>query len=210
METAAGPLTSSRQQINVLVMIDTELVKNYVKVNKITPSKDPKVPTSLTSLSRAGQYMLVTGSRPPAPTGQGTGSVGFTAHPGDTVAFCGVSGYANAEDAVIVYKIEHKSGDKILDHFQTIPVTITGAAFPDASKTDGLPAVNAKATFTTLNGNVGVNITGPDDDSKTSYEETFYIYFGLYVLDDDSGQKQVLFGYFDCDPIIKVPKPPKT
>jgi nematocidal protein AidA len=188
---SAKILTSAHRQINVLVVIDTELLKKYVADNKITPSLQADKPTSMAG--RAGQYMVATGSRLPA-TGQGTGSVGFTANPGDTVVFCGESGYANAEDAVIVYKIAHKGGSTILTGFRTLKTHISGAASPDSSKPDGLPAVNAPADFLTLAADVSGLQTG---------DETFYIYFGLYEL-DSTGQKQVLFGYFDCDPTITV------
>ena len=90
-------LESSAQQINVLVVIDTE----YVKTNYPNPSKDPSHPTGINHNS---QFMICTGSRGIV-SGQGSADLNFRANPGDLVAFTGVSIYDNSDDAVIVYGI---------------------------------------------------------------------------------------------------------
>jgi nematocidal protein AidA len=168
--------------INVLVVIDTE----YVKANYPNPSQDPNNPTGIDHNS---QFMLCTGSRAPV-TGQGTADLGFTANPGDFVSFYGQSIYGNAQDAVIVYGINYWQGATVFNQFSTDAVSITGAAVPGVP--NALPAKNIPGNFISL-------------DSRVSGggKEDFYVYFGLYTL-DDTGENQNLFGYYYWDPSITV------
>ncbi|SHK69053.1 AidA/PixA family protein [Paraburkholderia terricola] len=69
--TSDVTLLATTQQVNILVVIDTEYVKAITK----NPSKDWKTPTGIT---HTGQFMLCTGSRGPV-KGQGTGDLEFMA-----------------------------------------------------------------------------------------------------------------------------------
>ncbi|MEO7065481.1 MAG: inclusion body family protein [Rhodanobacter sp.] len=177
-------LVASSQQVNVLVVIDTE----YVKTNYPNPSKDQNQPTGI---NHSSQFMICTGSRGII-SGQGTADLNFRANVGDNVSFTGVSIYDNSDDAVIVYGIQYWKGDKVFNQFVPNLVTRTGAVMPDSSTSNGLPAIQAKVNFSSF-------------DSKVSNAgvENFYVFFALYKL-SDNGENQELFGYFYWDPTITV------
>lgn len=203
METVADTLglEASTKTIDVLIVIDTEYVKDLKDANNqpIVRSTEPNKPTRLPA--GTGQFMLVTGSRNTTASpveGQGTGKLVFKANPQDVVRFRGQSIYANADDAVIIYRIVYASGDEVFNGFASNTAEIVGAAFPSTGKdSQGLsvapvPAVNKVANFVNISTQVAKRGT-----------ESYYVYFGLYTLDSDS-EKQVLLGYYDCDPSIKV------
>lgn len=179
-------LKASSQQINVLVVIDTEYVK---KINP-NPSKDPNHPTGI---NHAGQFMLVTGSRGVI-SGQGSADLNFRANPGDEVSFTGVSIYDNSDDAVIVYGIQYWQRDHVFNQFVADLVTRKGAVMPNADSPsgNGLPALQTKLNFSSY-----------DSKVRNSGTEDFYVFFALYTLADD-GETQNLFGYFYWDPTITV------
>lgn len=177
-------LESSAQQINVLVVIDTE----YVKTHYPNPSQDPTHPTGIDHNS---QYMICTGSRGIV-SGQGSADLNFRANPGDLVAFTGVSVYDNSDDAVIVYGIQYWKGDQVFNQFVPNLVTRKGAVMPDPSTENGLPALQAQIDFSSF-----------DSKVRNGGTENFYVIFALYKL-DDSGENQQLFGYYYWDPAITV------
>lgn len=179
-------LLATTQQVNILVVIDTEYVKSQVP----TPSKDWKKPTGI---NHNGQFLLCTGSRGPV-KGQGTADMEFMAYPGDLVSFAGTSIYDNSDDAVIVYEIKHYQGDQVLNYPFTYNTLVrNGAAQPNPESPDhnGLPAIQQRENFPSLDSRV-----------KQSGREGFGICFGLYNL--VGGQKQELYGYFWWDPFITV------
>jgi len=180
----ATALDASAVSINVLIVIDTE----YVKTTFPNPSQDPAHPTGINHNS---QFMICTGSRGII-SGQGTADLNFRANPGDFVSFFGESIYANADDAVIIYGIKYWSGDNVFNQFVPDVVARTGAVFPDVSTSNGLPATHGPASFISL-------------DSKVARQgiENFYVYFGLYTL-DNTGETQNLLGYYYWDPTITV------
>ncbi len=179
-------LTASSQDINILVVIDTE----YIKAQYGKGSQDPNNPTGI---SHDHQFMLCTGSRGII-SGQGTGDLEFKAYPGDRVLFTGVSIYDNSDDAVIVYNIKHFQGDQVFNQFSTDTVVRNGAVQPnpDSPNRNGLPPLQKPTTFATFGSTV-----------RQSGREGFGVSFGLYNLVD--GQKQELFGYYWWDPYITVP-----
>jgi hypothetical protein len=181
--TNAADLASAAS-INVLIVIDTEKVKSTVS----NPSKDPTKPTQI---DHSTEYMICTGSRGII-SGQGGPVLNFKANPGDQVSFCGQSIYANADDAVIVYGIQHFTGDKVFNKFDVNTVSRSGAAFPDTGTSNGLPAVNGPAVFNTL-----------DSKVKGKGTEGFQVQFALYTL-DTNGETQGLLGYYQWDPTITV------
>ncbi|MEY2340995.1 inclusion body family protein [Acidithiobacillus sp. IBUN Pt1247-S3] len=176
-------LESSAEQINVLIVIDTD----YVKVHYQNPSKDPNNPTGIDHNS---QFMICTDPRGGI-VNQGTADLQFTALPGDLVSFAGVSIYDNSDDAVVVYGIKYWKGDSVFNQFVPNLVRRNGAAQPDTNTSNGLPVLNVPQNFTSF-----------DSKVKQSGTENFYVQFGLYQLVD--GENQRLFGYFYWDPSICV------
>ncbi|RKP52623.1 inclusion body family protein [Trinickia fusca] len=177
-------LQSSSQNINILVVIDTEFVKKTYGPNQL-PKEQPQ------GISHSNQYMICTGAREII-SGQGSGDLHFRANVGDMVSFAGVSIYENADDAVIVYAIKHFSGDDVFNRFQYNHIERTGAAQPNEDTADGLPASHRLQTFATY-----------DSKVKKSGTEGFGVCFALYTL-DSNGQKQNLYGYYWWDPTITV------
>ncbi len=177
-------LAASAQQINILIVIDTE----YVKANYPHPSQDPNNPTGINHNS---QFMICTGSRGSV-TGQGTADLSFQANPGDYVSFAGTSIYDNSDDAVIVYGIKYWQGDHVFNQFVPDVVKRQKAVMPDPNTTNGLPALQGPVSFSSF-------------DAKVSQAgtENFYVYFALYTLASD-GETQNLFGYYYWDPQIRV------
>lgn len=175
---------ASAQSINVLVVIDTE----YVKKTYPNPSKDSSKPTGINHNS---QFMICTGSRGII-SGQGTADLNFKANVGDYVAFTGTSIYANSDDAVIVYGINYWQGAQVFNTFVPDMVTRAKAVMPDPNTPAGIPPLQTKISFSSL-----------DSKVKQAGTENFYVYFGLYTLADD-GETQQLFGYYYWDPTVTV------
>jgi len=174
---------ASSENINVLVVIDTEYVKAHYAKNT-----DPDHPTGIDHNS---QYMIATDPRGIV-SGQGTADLNFNANPGDFVSFTGTSIYTNSDDAVIIYGIEYWSGDKVFNQFVPNLVNRQHAVMPDVTTDNGLPAITTSLNFTSLDSRV-----------KQGGTENFYVNFSLYTLADD-GQTQELYGYFYWDPTITV------
>jgi nematocidal protein AidA len=179
-------LKASGVDINVLVVVDTE----YIKQAYPNPSKDQNTPTGI---AHDHQFMLCTGSRGII-SGQGTGDLEFRANVGDNVAFTGVSIYNNSYDAVIVYDVKHFSGDQVFNQFNADMVVRNGAVQPnaDSPSRNGLPPIRKQTNFSVF-----------DSKVRSSGREGFGIAFGLYKL-ADNGQDQELYGYFWWDPYITV------
>lgn len=175
---------ASVQQINVLIVIDTE----YVKKNYPNPSTDPAHPTGI---NHSSQFMICTGSRGII-GGQGTADLNFRANVGDYVGFTGTSIYNNSDDAVIIYGIKYWSGDSVFNTFVPNIVTRSKAVIPNTSTTNGIPPVQTSINFSSLDSKVAKAGT-----------ENFYVNFGLYTLAPD-GETQQLFGYYYWDPTITV------
>jgi hypothetical protein len=174
---------ASNVQINVLVVIDTD----YVKSHYPNPSKDPTKPTAIDHNS---QFMICTDPRGGI-ANQGSADLQFAALPGDIVSFTGVSIYDNSDDAVIVYGINYWKGDNVFNQFVPDLVVRNGAAQPDPTTQNGLPAQLVQQSFSSF-----------DSKVKQAGTENFYVYFALYQLSD--GEQQELFGYYYWDPSIQV------
>ena len=99
--------------------------------------------------------------------------------------------YENSDDAVIVYGINYWKGDNVFNQFVPNMVVRQGAAQPDPTTSDGLPAKLVPQSFLSF-----------DSKVKQAGTENFYVYFALYQL--TGGEKQELFGYFYWDPSIQV------
>ena len=178
-------LMSSAEQINVLVVIDTDYILDHYK----NPSQNPESPTGLDHHS---QYMICQDPRGVV-GGQGTADLNFRANVGDFVTFTGTSVYANSDSAVIVYGIRHWDGDHVFGTFVANLITRNHAVMPDPKQPNGIPPTQQKISFASY-------------DSKVSSggTEKFYVYIAVYKLADD-GQTQDLYGYFYWDPSVTVP-----
>ena len=180
---ATSTILASNLQINVLVVIDTDYVKDHYP----NPSKDPARPTGIDHNS---QFMICTDPRGGI-VNQGTADLQFSAQPGDIVSFTGTSVYANSDDAVIVYGIEYWKGDHVFNPFVPHLVRRNAAVQPDPNTNNGLPPLQVVQNFSSY-----------DSKVKQSGTENFYVYFALYVL--EGGQSQQLYGYFYWEPAITV------
>jgi hypothetical protein len=184
METAMQNVeASSSQQINVLIVIDTDYVKAHYG-----PNSDPNKPVGIDHNS---QFMICTNSRGPV-SGQGSADLKFSANPGDNVTFAGVSIYNNSDDAVFIYGIKYWNGDQVFNTFVTDLVTRQNAVMPNGDTNNGLPATKAALTFSNYSAEV-----------RKQGTENFYVWFALYELGSD-GETQNLYGYYYWDPSIKV------
>jgi nematocidal protein AidA len=183
METKLNVFASSIQ-IDVLVVIDTDLVKAQNQ-----PSQDQNNPTSI---GHNYAYMICNDPRG-INSGQGTGDLSFRAFPGDSVNFRGTSIYQNSDDAVIVYACIKFDGTQVFNPFQAIQVRRDGAAVPTTGVAggNGLPAQNIPINFQALNTTVG-----------NSGTEQFVVRFALYTCSD--GETQKLYGYYQWDPTCTV------
>jgi hypothetical protein len=182
-ETAFG---TRAQEINVLVVIDTE----YLKGAHPNPSKDQNYPTAI---DHAHQYMLCTGSRGIV-SGQGSGDLEFMANAGDGITFTGVSINNNSDDAVIVYDLKHFCGEQVFSPFHADMIVRAGAVQPnaDSPNRNGLPPVKRAANFAVFYSKI-----------RLSGREGLGLAFGLYTL-APNGRDQELYGYFWWDPYITV------
>lgn len=176
-------LTASAEVINVLIVIDSEYVKNNYPKNN-----DKNNPIGINHQS---QFMICTDPRGIV-SGQGTADLNFKANAGDYASFSGTSIYGNSDDAVIIYGIKYWSGDTVFNQFVPNLVRRNRAVMPNVTTPDGLPAVQTPINFTSLDSRVSQSGT-----------ENFYVYFALYTLNAD-GQTQDLYGYFFWDPTVTV------
>jgi hypothetical protein len=179
-------LESSAQQINILVVVNTDyIVKTYTN-----PSQDPARPTGVDHNS---QYMICYSPRGVI-SGQGTADLNFKANVGDTTSFTGTSIYANSDAAVIVYGIKYWKDDHVFGTFVANVITRNRAIMPDPNQLNGLPAIQQKISFASY-----------DSRISTGGTESFYVNIAVYTLAAD-GQTQNLYGYFHWDPTVTVPK----
>lgn len=181
----SNSLKSSAEQINVLIVIDTDYIKN-----KYPSNSDPNNPVAI---DHASQFMICTDPRntPSTPiSGQATADLNFPAHVGDFVSFSGTSIYGNSDDAVIVYDIVHWKEANVFNGFESNLVTLANAVVPGQGK--ALPPSSANLTFANYTAQVG--------NSGTEY---FMVKFALYEV-DATGETQVPYGYFIWDPSITV------
>lgn len=177
-------LITTIQEIDVLVVIDTE----YVKSNYPNPSQDPNNPTGIDHNS---QHMIVSNSN--VISGQGTADLNFRAKVRDEISFRGTSISQNSDDAVIIYNIKYWSGKQVFNTFRYNTVIRQYAVVPNYDTSNGLPADTTNITFSCFNSKV-----------KSTGTENFYVQFALYEIDPDDSDRQILFGYYYWDPAITV------
>ncbi|EJL73269.1 inclusion body family protein [Chryseobacterium populi] len=177
-------LSASNEQIDVLVVIDTD----YVMKHYPNPSQDPNNPTGIDHNS---QHMIVSNSN--AISGQGSADLNFSAKAGDNVSFRSTSIYQNSDDAVIIYNIKYWSGDQVFNNFVYNAVIRKQAVVPNYDSPNGLPANTANITFSSFDSRV-----------RSTGTENFYVQFALYTIDPNNSDRQILYGYYYWDPTITV------
>lgn len=177
-------LSASSRPIDVLVVIDTD----YVREHYPNPSQDPANPTGIDHNS---QHMIVSNAN--AISGQGSADLNFSARVGDTVSFRSTSIYQNSDDAVIIYNIKYWSGNQVFNSFVYNAVQRKQAVIPNFNSSNGLPAGTADITFSSF-----------DSKVKSSGTENFYVQFALYIVDPKNSDRQILYGYYHWDPTITV------
>lgn len=177
-------LRATAEQIDVLVVIDTEYIKN-----KFPKNSNPDAAQGIDHLS---QYMICYSPRGIV-SGQGTADLSFKANVGDNVSFRGTSIDQNSDDAVILYGIKYWKGDRVFNSFTTNIVSRNRAVQPDPSKPNGIPPIQTKQNFTSYDSKIGSGGT-----------ENFYVYIAVYTMGSD-GQTQELYGYYYWDPQVVVP-----
>lgn len=174
---------ASMEQIDILVVIDTEYIKkNYGKQGT---RENPK------GINHSSQYMIGYSPRG-INSGQGTADLSFKANVGDLVSFRGTSIEQNSDDSVIVYGIKYWKGDQVFNRFISNSVERSGAVQPNNTTDSGLPAVNKSQNFLSL-----------DSKIAKSGTENFYVYIALYTL-SSNGNTQELYGYYYWDPQVTV------
>lgn len=176
---------ASNMFIYVHALIDTDRIRKKYSVL----SQDKNNPTWINDTSL---IQLTVSDCREVISGQGTANLKFKANVNDMVAFTGMSVYSNSDDAVIVYKIEHVSGDRVFNPFRQNIFIRKEAVIPDVNSADGLPAKYKEMTFSQFSSSI-----------STSGSENFTINFAVYKL-DDKGQRQILVGYGRLDPTIVV------
>ena len=175
---------ASSAQIDILVVIDTEYIKNNFAKNTD--------PTNPQGMDHNSQYMVAYSPRGIV-SGQGTADLSFRANAGDNVSFRGTSIQQNSDDSVILYGIKYWEGDYVFNNFTTDIVTRNRAVQPDPTLPNGLPPVLTVQNFTSYDSKIARGGT-----------ENFYVYIAVYTLAED-GQTQELYGYYYWDPQVVVP-----
>ena len=177
-------LAASSAQIDVLVVIDTEYIKNNFPKNTD--------PNNAQGIDHNSQYMICYSPRGIV-SGQGSADLSFKANAGDNVSFRGTSIQQNSDDAVILYGIKYWKGDKVFNTFTTNIVTRNRAVQPDPGQLNGIPPILTTQNFTSYDSKIARGGT-----------ENFYVYIAVYTLASD-GQAQELYGYYYWDPQVVVP-----
>lgn len=182
-------LTSS-QVIDIMVVIDTDYVKDYMKKRNLSPSTKSDSPVPIDHIAK---YMIVPSGN--ALLGQATGDLNLKARNGDRVSFRGSSIYQNSDDAVIIYGFQKYSGDEIFNgnpmYYDVVDRKL--AAVPDHTKKDGLPAIPANVNFYSYDATIGRTGIG-----------NYTLNFALYTLDPNNSDRQILYSYCCWDPTITV------
>ncbi|KVC85245.1 AidA/PixA family protein [Burkholderia ubonensis] len=179
-------IDASVTEVTILVVINAEKV--LASTGQRSQDYNNPVP-----IGHENQYLLCDDPYAPA-VNQGTGDIKFVAKKFDLVSFTGTTIHNNSRFAVIVYNIEHRIGDRVLDLGAGLTHRIfmlEGAAQPDPNKPPyGLPALHRPRDFEILD----TRVLGKGT-------EDFWVWFALYELGPDR-ETQNLVGYFKWDPTI--------
>ncbi len=189
--TAQAPSRSKTQKsvattVNVMAIIDTDYIRQSQGPNT---SKDNPV-----GIGHKGISLICPVADFVTYPNNDIANLTFKANVGDTVSFHAVSVSDNSEDAIIIYGVvpANNNNVNVFNIFQAEEETRTGAAIPDVSQQDGLPALHESVDFYSYDAKV-----------KNKGSEFFKIYFALYKL-DDARENQEIYGYFSWDPTIEV------
>ncbi|UVE65382.1 inclusion body family protein [Burkholderia pyrrocinia] len=188
-------IDASTSEVKILVAIDADKLVAEVERGKYPRNNTKDNPYPIT---HENQYMLCADPYPNGViSGQGTGDLAFLAKKFDWVSFTGTSIHNNASNAVIIYHLEHNTGDNVLDivGLRQRVYPLEAAAQPDPNQRNGMPALHRPRSFEVLD----TRVTGKGT-------ENFWVWFGLYELADDR-ETQRLVGYYKWDPTITTELP---
>ncbi|MBV8326829.1 inclusion body family protein [Chryseobacterium sp.] len=188
MDTHTEQLSATNQLIDVMIVIDTDYVIDYIKNSPYTPSTDINTPVPLDHLNK---YMIVPSTN--AISGQATGDLHFRAKNGDIIRFRGTSLYQNSDAAVIVHNVTLLKAPDVFggNPLYCMSVDRKQAVAADNTTQHGVPPLSKSITFSSL-----------DVEVKDTGTGSYYIHFALYTL--SSGDKQTLYSYCCWDPTITV------
>ncbi|MBY4771904.1 inclusion body family protein [Burkholderia ambifaria] len=182
-------------EIKILVVIDADKLVEEINQGKYPRNKTKDSPYPIT---HENQYMLCADPYPDGVVnGQGTADLEFRARKFDLVSFTGTSIHNNATNAVIIYHLEHNTGQQVFDlvGLRQRVYPLEAAAQPDPKQRDGMPAIHHPRSFEVLD----TRITGTGT-------ENFWVCFGLYELGHDR-ETQNLVGYYKWDPTVTTDLP---
>jgi len=133
-------------------------------------------------------YVMVTGAD--RVEGNATANVRFWTKLGTIVRFRGTTDSANGEDAIVVYKVHHLSGQHVFGTFIGRRQLLPEAAMP--GRPDPIPALYREIYVHHYETNI--------EDRGT---EQFDVFFAVYAL-NSTNSKQELKGYCRWDPYVTV------
>ncbi|WP_169708704.1 inclusion body family protein [Trinickia terrae] len=169
----------------MLLVIDAKHVKNAYG-----PNQDPAHPVHI---APDCLFMVCAGSRSIAGT-QDRAEADIRAKAGDRVSLRGISVQGNADDAVILYKVQPASGACVFERFKPNVLVRARAVQPDPDSPDrnGLPSLESEASFSSFEAKV-----------KAPGSDVLEITFALYAL-NSTRTRQEPYGYYSCNRIVTV------
>ncbi|WP_337883380.1 inclusion body family protein [Chromobacterium haemolyticum] len=174
-------LVSSSGFIYINMIVDTEAIIERYK----NPSTVEQSPTMVNDTSLF--YFVATKGN--TITGSGTGNLKISATVGDGVRWAGVSESNNFENSVMVYKIQHQSGQEVMSDAKFMVYT-KEAAVPASNKEPFPPKSKDQAYWF-----MSAEIIGKGMENYT-------VHFA--VFNRPKNGPQTLYGYFKWDPAIEV------
>lgn len=182
---ATGSQKSVFNTVNVITIVDTDIIKSTYG-----PNAGPGAAQGLNH--HEGITMLCAAKNFKGDINNDPANLEFSANVGDFVSFWATTVSNDADDAVIIYDISSTSQVNVFNTFQSNVETRSGAAIPDTSKQNGLPALQINRSFYSF-----------DSKIKNSGTEAFVVSFAIYEL-DAAREKQTLYGCYYWDPTIIV------
>lgn len=168
--------------IDVLIVINVEYIKeNYPR------NTDPQKPQRIDHNSNS----MISHNPREIALGQGTANLNLKAKQGDYLWFRATTIQQNSECAVVLYKMEHGSGNRIFKSFEDSVTGINAVQFNEKSYSS-IPPLFKKQFFTSYSAQIYFEGT-----------EDVFVYFALYIL-NSNGDTHELYGYYYLDPQFVV------
>jgi nematocidal protein AidA len=178
-------MNTKAHRIDVLLVIDAAYIKNVYGPNR---ALEYPVRVAANCL-----FMICAGSCGIAGTHE-TAELDIRAKAGDSVSIRGISMRANADDAVILYKVQPASGGCLFEPFKPTTLLRARAVRPDPDSPDrnGLPALESEASFLNFESKV-----------KAPGSEILELALALYTL-NATGTRQEPYGYYSGNRIVTI------